>query len=156
MVAWWKRLAFSFFSMLAAICVCAVCMIVCVGGLNLESLDAIPRGLLFFLPFFLLEAIPVWLLSIPLVLLVKNLRTWHLWMWWGTGSAIGPVALSAAATIFSGHNSNRTASSSLDIVWNRGAGIALGVSSLTTLGFILLLRWEQARTARKTACTPNG
>jgi hypothetical protein len=153
MVAWWKRLIYS---LVSAVLGAGVCGSSIAGQQFLSNphrhLSAIGlwTAILFFDPWVIIVSLPGWALAIPIVLLVKDIRGWRFWMYWGIGICFGPALVLAVAVFaatrgisFAGFPGN-----SMSVVYIAGA-----VSGLTTLIYLLFLRRAQTRAATRVSAT---
>jgi hypothetical protein len=149
MVAWWKRLLFSLVSMVVA-------AVLCLGSLVLESVIKSHPGSFRGSEVILTVGVTVgfclvaWIFSVPVVLIITNIHGWRFWLYWFLGSCIGPMlmlALSALVFFLVPHGPNEQwfHPELLSLVY-----LAAAISSLTSLLYLLLLRWAQGRAARKT------
>jgi hypothetical protein len=84
------------------------------------------------LPVYLFFTLPGWFLALPCVIYFKNADGWRAWAILGIGTAIGPCFLVSLTLIPTGR------------INLQGAGtavlMALSISFLTTLFYVLLLR----------------
>jgi hypothetical protein len=87
-------------------------------------------------------ASPGWLISLPLVLTVSNIRGWHFWAKLAIGSAIGPIVMSGIALY--GRWSHPKSASSESYMFPL---LATAISALASLFFLLLLRRAQNQPA---------
>jgi integral membrane sensor domain MASE1 len=92
--------------------------------------------------------------TVPVVLMITNIRGWRFWFYWALGSSYGPLLMLAlCALVFflvpHGPNDRWFRPELLPLVY-----LAAAVSSLTSLFYLLLLRRAQDRAARKTAGAP--
>jgi len=94
MVAWWKRLIYSFVSAVLGAGVSgalgAAQQVVSNSHGHLTTM-AVWTAILFFDPWVVALSLPGWFLALPLVLLVRNVRGWRFWMFWIIGISFGPV-----------------------------------------------------------------
>jgi hypothetical protein len=140
MVPWWKRLLYSLASVmlgagLSGAWVAAQEFIANSHGRI--SAIALSTTILFFDGWVIVLSLPGWLLAIPVVLLVKNIRGWRFWMYWAIGICFGP-ALVLATTWYGatrGVSLGGLARDSMSVVYIAGA-----VSGVTTIFYLLLLR----------------
>jgi|HubBroStandDraft_1064217.scaffolds.fasta_scaffold562150_2 hypothetical protein len=153
MVAWWKRLLFSFISMVAA-------AVVCLGCLVLESAFKSHPGSFRGSEVMLTIAVTVGLclvgcvFTVPVVLMITNIRGWRFWLYWALGSAFGPLLILAlCALVFflvpHGPNERWFRPELLPLVY-----LAAAISSLTSLFYLLLLRRAQSRAAAGASIAP--
>lgn len=138
-VRWWKRLFYSLISVVIGAGFCGAFVVsqqMIANPHRPFSPQAWFGSIVFFDYWVVLLSLPGWLLAIPAVLLVKDLSGWRFWVYLALGSCIGPVlilgiasyfALSAPRFVGFPQNSMPT------------AGLAAGISCLTTLIYLLLL-----------------
>jgi hypothetical protein len=142
MPPWWVRLLYSFASALAA-----VLLTVCghsLFGLYDKPPFAFTQSFVTALPFFLAVAFPGWLIAIPIVLAVTNLQGWRFWALLCVGAAIGPVVIFAFGVY--GHLTSPRSAFAWHAVRSLSA-IAAGVSTLTTLIYLCVLKKALSRTS---------
>jgi hypothetical protein len=151
MVTWWKRLLFSLASVLVAAMVCMGCMIAVdavfkpvPGGVrSSEAVLTIAVTVGF--------SMVAWFVSTPAVLIVRNFRGPRFWVYLVLGSCVGPLlmmALFAAVYLLVPHSPNDH--------WIRPElrpllYLAAGISSLTSLFYLLCVRWTENRGMRRAA-----
>lgn len=143
MVRWWKRLFYSLISVVIGAGICG-------GFVVSQQMIANPHmpfspqawlgSIVFFDYWVVLLSLPGWLLAIPAVLLVRDLRRRRFWLYLALGSCIGPVLIlgiafysALSAPNFAGFPRNSMST----------AYLAAGISFLTTLIYLLLLRRAQ-------------
>lgn len=143
MVPWWKRLIYSLVS---------VALGAGISGAWVAAQETIAQShgrisamglltaILFFDSWVLLLSLPGWVVAIPVVLLVRNIRGWRFWMYWGLGIAFGP-ALIYAVSVYSAFREQNFESSAMGSV--SSVAMAGAVSGLTALFYLLLLRRGQ-------------
>jgi hypothetical protein len=148
MVAWWKRLLFSLASMVAA----AVLLLACVfleGVLKGHPASIHSSELLLTIVVMVGFCLIGWVFSIPVVLIIRNIRGWRFWFYWIFGSCVGPLLmllLCLGVFVLVPH--------SPDAHWFYPAlwpliYFAAAISSLTSLFYLLLFRWAQRREDQK-------
>ena len=150
MVAWWKRLLFSLESMIAASVLCLACMLL-VTSLKSHSANIHSSEVLLTVAVLVGFCLIGWVISIPAVLIIRNASGGRFWLYWILGSSVGPLLmllLFAAVFVFMPH--------SPDAQWFNPAYqsmvyFATALSSLTSLFYLLLLRWAQRRAVRVSA-----
>lgn len=151
MVPKWKRLVYSFFSVLAGGTVYVLALTMWEAFKRKGSNSGGVVDWLLSLWFVLVFSLLGWLLAIPAVILVKQVSGWRFWMWWGVGTCIGPavmwgLALPAfLADLFSGSPPLH-----LD-PW--GVTESAAVACLTTLFYLLMLRRSQRALDRRATLT---
>lgn len=140
MVAWWKRLIYSLFSVVAAGSIFGVVV-------ALQTIPANPSTrfqiaeVISYIWVLVFGSLPGWILTIPVVLIVTNIRGWRFWMYLAIGSAIGP-ALILGIAIFVYFSSSHA----VGLAWrvNSAQMLAAAISFVATLIYLLLLRWGQS------------
>src|ERR1700691_4565995 len=94
MLSWWKRLLYSFASVLGGaglVGVFATCrdtLVTWNGHFDLGR-SIVSVGII------LAFSLPGWMIAIPIVVLVKNFGGWRLWVWGAAGFCIGPAFIFA-------------------------------------------------------------
>lgn len=144
MVPWWKRLIYSLISAVLGAGVsgaCAATQLVIVNSHGHLSAAGLSMMILSFDLWIIVPSLVVWVLAVPIVLLVRNIRGWRFWMYLAIGISIGPAVVLAVA-LYTGPGFAGILGSSMAAVYLAGA-----VSGLTTLIYLLLLRLGQARAA---------
>ena len=142
-VRWWKRLFYSLISVVVAAGICGG-FVVCEQMIVDSKVPFIAKAWLGSVVFFdywvVLLSLPGWLLAIPAVLLVRDLRRWRFWVYLALGSFIGPVLILGIAFISALRAPNFAGfpRDSMSTVF-----LAAGISFLTTLIYLLLLRRAQ-------------
>jgi len=145
MVAWWNRLLFSLASVVAAVVVCLGGLIVVEVVLKRQtaiihsSEVALTVGVTFAL------CLVGWVITAPLILIVRNVPGGRFWVYWALGSCVGPLlmlGLFAAVFFLVPHSPNDH--------WIRPElwpllYLAAAISSLTSIFYLVLLRWGQGR-----------
>jgi hypothetical protein len=142
MVPWWKRLIYSLVSAVVGAGVsgaCAAAQQFVANSHGHLSAMGLWTAILFFDPWVIVLSLPGWVLAIPIVLLVRNIRGWRFWMYWAVGILIGPVLIMAVA-LYSGPGLGGLPGGSMSLLY-----LATAISALTTLIYLLLLRRGQAR-----------
>jgi len=100
-------------------------------------------------------SLPGWLLGLPFVLAVKDLRGGRFWLWLAIGTCIGPLLI-AGIVLFRAQSDPQlhfvsSLSEAMFFVY-----LAAGVSCLTTLIYLLLLRWAQKQEAKRHVVIEDG
>jgi hypothetical protein len=145
MVAWWKRLIYSFASAVlgAGLCGAAAAAQQVVanahGHLNAEALWT---AILFFDPWVITLSSPGWLLALPLVLVVRNVRAWRFWMYWGIGVCFGPILVLLVERIAA---SKGFALAGIPGGMSTAYYLATAISAVSALIYLLLLRRGQTQ-----------
>jgi len=145
MVAWWKRLIYSLVSAILGAGVCGACAAAeqvvhnAHGHLNAE---AVWTAIVFFDPWVMALSLPGWFLALPLVLLVRKVRGWRLWMYWVMGICFGPAIVSVVEWI--------AVSRGFTLAGIPGGlttayYLSAAISGLSSLIYLLLMRRGQAR-----------
>lgn len=139
MVPWWKRLAFSFVSVLIA----AIASGLILGLSRLFAgggADSPPDNVLWSIWPVLVMSLPGWLLATPIVLLASSFRGWRLWFFLLVGTALGPVLILSFTLVEQLTGLDRSG------FWANRFFVALAavVSTTATLIHILLMRRAQA------------
>jgi len=150
MVAWWKRLLLSLLSMILGPVVCLLGMVL-YSMAKSQPVSFRSTEVLLALAVTVGFCIIAWVLSIPVVLLITNIRGWRFWFYWVLFTCVGPaLMLGLIATIFyvmphspDGHWFNPMY---LPLVYGAGA-----IACLTSIIYLLLLRRAQVRAERKLA-----
>ena len=145
MVPWWKRLLYSFASSVlgAGLCGAAAASQQVVanahGHLNAEGLWT---AIVFFDPWVIALSLPGWLLALPLVLLVGNVRGWRFWMYWAIGTSLGPIIILLVERIAA---SRGFVLAGIPGGLSAAYYLAAAISALSSLFYLLLLRRGQTR-----------
>lgn len=142
MVGKWKRILYSIISAIASIFIFGIA--VAIESLVTRGADPSGAFVLACLATSYL-GIPCWILALPIILWITNIEGWRLWGVFALGASLGPLVILGIASY--------TAISSTTFVgFAQGSGIfiwmAMGVSSLATLLYLLLLRRAQLRKLR--------
>lgn len=92
--------------------------------------------------------------TVPVVLMITNIRGWRFWFYWALGSAFGPLlmlALCALVFFLVPHSPSDHwfRPELLPLVY-----LAAAISSLTSLFYLLLLRRAQSRAAAGASTAP--
>jgi hypothetical protein len=143
-VPWWKRLLLSLISLVAG-CILGDVLMVLQMAISNSAHRFTPLGLLlafaFFAPFFLISSFLGWVIAIPVVLALRNFNGWRFWVYLALGVLIGPV-LWLALDAYSLVTNPR---SQFDLT---SMPYVVAVSFLTTLFYLLAMRWAQAGARR--------
>jgi hypothetical protein len=162
MVHWWGRLVYSLASVAAA-AVLAVGLLMIVGslpafggGVRGGALRMLSAGAVSaFIGLVFTFSLPGWLLGVPFVLAVKDLRAWRFWVWFAIGTSIGPLLMVGFVLLQVLRDPHLHFSSSLSEA-TFFICLATGVSSLTTLLYLLLLRWSHKQQMKKYVVVEGG
>lgn len=147
MVAWWKRLIYSFVSAVLGAGVSgafgAAQQVVSNAHGHLSAM-AVWTAILFFDPWVIALSLPGWFLALPLVLLVRNVHGWRFWMYWVLGIGFGPVIVLIVNWI-----ALQQGFSLAGIPGGLTSAIYLSamISGLSSLIYLLILRRGQTRAA---------
>ena len=153
MVAWWKRLIYSFVSAVLGAGIsgaCGAAQQVLSNAHGHLSAMAVWTAILFFDPWVIALSMPGWLLALPLVLLVRDVRAWRFWMYWIIGICFGPaivLIVNWIATVrgfsLAGIPGGLTAAIYL----------AAAISGLSSLIYLVILRRGQSQAAIRAGAT---
>jgi hypothetical protein len=94
MVPWWKRLVYSFGSVVVSGSVCGAIVLFpyfIAKPAEHHSAIALLGMFLFFEFMVLMLTFPCWLLATPIILVATDFRGWRFWMYWVIGSSLGPL-----------------------------------------------------------------
>ena len=134
MLPWWKRLAYSFISVLFGGSIVGVAASLRDNLLNPGAHLDVAR-LLVSTCLFVIASLSGWLVAIPIVLLVRDYRGWRAWLWAAVGIGIGPTVIFGFA-LYGFINDPRSAR------FADGASgfflLATLVSAVSTLGYLFL------------------
>ncbi len=147
MVAWWKRLIYSVVSAVLGAGACgaaAAAEQVVANAHGHLSAMGMWTAILFFDPWVVALSVPGWFLSLPLVLLVRNVRGWRFWMYWLIGICFGP-AIVVLVNWIAGMRGFSLAGIPGGI--KAALYLACAISALSSLIYLLLLRRGQTRAA---------
>ena len=144
MVAWWKRLIYSFVSAVLGAGACgavAASQQVVTNAHGHLSAEGLWTAIVFFDPWVIALSLPGWFLALPLILLIRNVSGWRFWICWAIGIALGPVIILVVAWV--------AASRGLVLAGLPGGlasayYLATAISALTSLLYLLLVRRGQA------------
>ena len=92
-------------------------------------------------------SLPGWLLALPIIWLVNDLKTWRFWALLALGTGIGPLLMFAVAlyTALTSTGFAEFTPEAKNLVF-----LATAISGLTTLIYLLLLRKPQSICVDKT------
>jgi hypothetical protein len=92
MLPWWKRLSYSFLSVVfggGLVGVAASCLdALLIPGSHIDVERLIVSSCIV-----VIASLSGWLVAIPIVLSVRDYRGWRLWIWGAAGICIGPVVI---------------------------------------------------------------
>jgi hypothetical protein len=94
-----------------------------------------------------------WVISIPAILIVRNISGGRFWLYWILGSSVGPLLmllLFVAVFVLVPHGPG---AQWFNPALRPLAYFAAAISSLTSLCYLLWLGWAQRRAVRKSAAT---
>ena len=153
MVAWWKRLIYSFVSAVVGAGIsgaCGAAQQVLSNAHGHLSAMAVWTAILFFDPWVIALSMPGWLLALPLVLLVRDVRAWRFWMYWIVGICFGPAIVLIVNWI-----ANVRGFSLAGIPGGLTAAIylAAAISGLSSLIYLVILRRGQSQAAIRAGAT---
>jgi hypothetical protein len=97
-----------------------------------------------------LLSLPGWLLAIPIVLLVRNIRGWRFWIYCAAGACFGPALILAVALYSAVRVPNFAGfpGDSMSVVYMAGA-----VSTVSTLLYLVTLRIAQNQSLARAGAT---
>jgi hypothetical protein len=158
MVAWWKRILLSLLSVVVGTVVCLLSVEIVIWGAvkthllsSSHSVSFHSSELLITIAVIVAFCVVAWLFSVPVVLIVRNIRGWRFWFYWVLGSCIGPalmLVLCAAILMvaFRGRGNAIWYSPTLEtpLIY-----IAAAISSVSSLLYLSLLRRSQAAAIKK-------
>ena len=147
MVAWWKRLLFSLASIIAAAVICLASMLF-ETTLNSRPANIHSSEVILTVAVMVGFCLIAWMISIPAVLIVRNISGSRFWLYLFLGSSVGPLLmllLFVAVFVLVPHGPSAQ--------WFNPAlrplvYFAAAISSLTSLCYLLLLGWAQRRAIR--------
>jgi hypothetical protein len=148
MVAWWKRILLSLLSVVVAAIVCLLCVVLW-STVKSHPVSFHSSEVLLTIAVTVAFCLIAWLFSVPIVLIIKNIRGWRFWFYWVLGSCVGPalmLALCAVILMVVSHNRNTSwySPEELPLVYMSAA-----ISSVSALLYLALLRRSQASAARR-------
>ncbi len=92
MLPWWKRLLYSFISVLiGGILVGAVAA--CQSALGSPDAHFDLERFIVSTTIVLVASLPGWFVALPIVVIVENFNGWRLWAWGAAGFTIGPIVI---------------------------------------------------------------
>ena len=147
MVAWWKRVIYSFVSAVLGSGVSGAfgaAQQVMNNAHGHLSAMAVWTAILFFDPWVIALSLPGWFLALPLVLLVRDVRGWRFWMYWVVGIIFGPVIVLIVNWIASmrGFSLAGIPGGLTSAIY-----LAATISGLSSLIYLLIVRRGQTREA---------
>ena len=152
-MAWWNRLLYSLLSMVVGAGACGA-VIAAKEFLNNAHGHISAVGLLtevvYFDSWVVVLSVPGWLLAIPIVLLVRNIRGWRFWLYCAVGACFGPALILAAALYSAVRTPNFAGFSgdSMSVVYLAGA-----ISTVTTFLYLVMLRNAQNQSLARAGVT---
>lgn len=147
MIAWWKRLIYSAMSAVLGAGACgaaAAAEQVVANAHGQLSAMGVWTAILFFDPWVIALSFPGWFLSLPLVLLVRNVRGWRFWFYWAIGICFGPVIV-LLVNFIAGMRGLSLAGIPGGI--RAALYLACAISAVSSLIYLLLLRRGQTNAA---------
>src|ERR1700723_1139780 len=147
MVAWWKRLLFSLASMIAAAVVCLAAMLL-LTTLKSHSANIHSSEVILTVAVMVGFCLIGWVVSIPGVLIVRNISGHRFWLYWILGSSVGPLLvlllfLAVFVVVPHGPGAQWFNPAFRPLIY-----FAAAISSLTSLCYLWLLGWAQRRAVR--------
>jgi hypothetical protein len=140
MLPWWKRLLYSFLSVLFGGSVVGLAASLLDPGAHVDF-----RRLLISTCIVVVASLSGWLVSIPIVLLVRDYCGWRLWLWGAVGFCIGP-------SVVLGFGLYGYLSGPLSAGFVAGISgfllLATLVSALSTSAFLFLANWTNISAVR--------
>ena len=136
MLPWWKRLAYSFLSVLLG------GSIVGTGASLSDSTHFDVSRLLISTCIVVIASLSGWLVAIPIVLLVRDYSGWRFWLWGAAGICIGPSVIFGLA-LYAFISDPRSAG-----FWASASGFLLLstlVSIVSTCAYFFLMLGRPAR-----------
>src|SRR3954465_7604593 len=145
MVAWWKRLIYSLVSAVLGAGICgagAAAEQVVSNAHGHLTTEALWTAIVFFDPWVIALSFPGWLVALPLVLLVRDVRGWRFWRYWAIGIAVGPAIVLVVEWI--------AATRGFTLAGIPGGlkaayYLAAAISGLSSVFYLLLVRRGQAQ-----------
>lgn len=154
MVAWWKRLLFSLASMIVAAIACLTGILL-VSAAKSHAVNFHSSEVILTIAVLVGFCLIGWVFSVPAVLMVTQVNGWRFWLYWALGSCVGPLLMvglcAAAAFVVIAHTPNTPW---FPPVLRPLLYMAAAISSLTSLLYLTLLRWSQARAIRCNGARP--
>ncbi len=156
MIAWWQRLFFSLMSVLVATLVCLGIAFAADALFRRSSIEVRSSEAVVTIAVAVGFSMVAWFVSTPAVLIVKNFQGARFWVYLVMGSLVGPLmmlALFAAVYLLVPHQPGQS--------WFRPElhvllYVSAGISSLTTLFYLLCVRWTERRRAGKLSPANRG
>ena len=146
MIPWWKRLIYSFTSVVVTGSVCGS-IVLLPYSLREHAVHHSAIGwvgmFLFFECLVVSLTLPCWLLATPIILAVTNLRGWRFWIYWAIGGLIGPLYWFGRKLL--GLDSNHK-------IYGGPYWVVSVVSVLASLAYLLIARRAQRRQVIEHVC----
>jgi 4-amino-4-deoxy-L-arabinose transferase-like glycosyltransferase len=148
MVAWWKRILLSLLSVVVAAVVCLLSVVLW-SAVKSHPVSFRSSEVLLTIAVTVVFCVIAWLFSVPVVLIVRNIRGWRFWFYWIVGSCVGPaLMLVLCAVIIMQVSHGRT------VTWYNPEELPLlfmsaAISSVSALIYLSLLRRAQAAAIKK-------
>lgn len=142
----WKRLLYSVVSVLLAVLLLSLLDSITIALWDLPHLASVSSSLnaaLFLTAITLPLCLIGWLLALPLVWKVTNFSRWRFLAFWAIGTALGPLTTLGMllAAFLADPQPLHSFSLPSGMVW-----FATAIACLTTLLYLLLVRFDQRRT----------
>jgi hypothetical protein len=151
MVAWWKRLIYSLVAAVLGAGIsgaCGAAQQVVTNSHGHLSAMAVWTAILFFDPWVIALSLPGWLLALPLVLLVTNVRGWRFWVYWIIGIAFGPAIVLVVNSVAAAQGFSLAG---IPGGLSAATYLAAAISGLSSLIYLLILRRGQTQAAFHTS-----
>jgi len=148
MPVWWKRLGFSFLSVILGGGLVGVITSL-VSTLDDPRAKLDPGELIPFTCIVVIFSLTGWLAAIPFVLLVRDYSGWRVWLWGAAGISVGPGVLLAIGLYVSLTDPNFAG-------WSGESGffvMSTAVSTLSTFSYLLLVLRPRGR--RRATADPS-
>ncbi len=144
-VAWWKRLIYSFVSAVLGAAICgavAASQQVVANAHGHLSAEGLWTAIVFFDPWVIALSLPGWFLALPLVLLIRNVRGWRFFICWAIGIVFGPAIIELVNWVaaMKGFSLAGVPGGLNAALW-----LSFAISSLCSLLYLLLVLRSQSR-----------
>lgn len=146
MVPLWKRLLFSLVSIVGSALICLAC-VVAESLIKTHPASIRSSEVLMTAGVTLGLCLLAWILSWPVILIIKNVRAWRFWLYFVLGSASGPSLVLAVATVVFIAIPHSPGAPWFNPALLPLVYLAAAISSLASLFYLLLLRRAQNRSA---------
>jgi hypothetical protein len=143
-VPWWKRLLFSLLSMVLAAALSLLGLVV-VNLVQKHPVNIHSGELILTAGVLVGFCIIAWVVSAPVVLMIRDIGGWRFWLYWVLGTCVGPLLMLGlcVAVFFAmphGPDSPWFNPAMRPLVFMAGA-----ISSVTSLLYLSMLRWAQRK-----------